>query len=117
MALLVWKLPVEYARTLAFTTTVLFEFFLVFTIRSEKSAFEIGFFSSKLLLLAVVFGVVGQLFTIYHPLGNEIFNTVPLNWNDWILVLICASSGFVIIESLKVVKEKFPNVGRLIPTN
>lgn len=117
MALLVWKLPVEYARTLAFTTTVLFEFFLVFTIRSEKSAFEIGFFSNKLLLLAVVFGVVGQLFTIYHPLGNEIFNTVPLNWNDWILVLICASSGFVIIESLKVVKEKFPNVGRLIPIN
>ncbi len=117
MALLVWKLPVEYARTLAFTATVLFEFFLVFTIRSEKSAFEIGFFSNKLLLLAVVFGVVGQLFTIYHPLGNEIFNTVPLNWNDWILVLICASSGFVIIESLKVVKEKFPNVGRLIPIN
>lgn len=117
MALLVWKLPVEYARTLSFTTTVLFEFFLVFAIRSEKSAFKIGIFSNKLLLLAVVFGVVGQLFTVYHPLGNEIFKTVPLNWNDWLLVLICASSGFVIIESLKVIKEKFPSVGRFIPIN
>jgi len=115
IALFVWKLPVEYARTLAFTTTVLFEFFLVFAIRSEKSAFEIGFFSNKLLILAVVFGVVGQLFTIYHPLGNEIFKTMPLNANDWLLVLVCASSGFIIIELLKIVKEKYSRVGKFIP--
>jgi len=117
LALLVWKMPVEHARTLAFTTTVLFEFFLVFTIRSNKSAFRIGIFSNKLLILSVVLGVIGQLFTIYHPLGREIFKTVPLTVNDWFLVLICASTGFTIIELLKVVKEKMPKIGRFIPIN
>lgn len=111
-----WQLPLPHARTLAFTTTVLFEFFLVFAIRSEKSAFEIGIFSNKQLWLAVIVGVVGQLLTIYLPLGQRIFKTTSLSGQDWLLVLLCASSGFVVIELLKAIKQRFPRIGRFIPT-
>ena len=116
ISLYVWKMPLVYARTMAFTTTVFFEFFSVFAIRSEKSAFEIGIFSNKLLWLSVILGVMGQLLAIYLPLGQEVFKTMPLNFKDWILVLFCASSGFVVIEVLKAIKQKFPEAGRFIPT-
>ena len=109
ISLYIWKLPVSHARTLAFTTTVFFEFFLVFAIRStEESAFETGIFSNKLLCLAVVLGALGQLLVIYHPLGQQIFKTFPLPFKDWFLVLLCASSGFIVIEVLKATKEKLP---------
>ncbi len=117
LALFVWKLPTEHARTLAFTSTVMFEFFLVFTIRSDKSAFKIGIFSNKLLLLAVVLGVTGQIFAVEHPLGNQIFKTIPLSAQDWGLVLISASSGFVILETLKLIKSKVPSLAKYIPIN
>lgn len=115
-ALYIWQQPVEYARTLSFTTTVLFEFFLVFTLRTTKSAFEIGIFSNKFLWLAVILGVSGQLMAIYSSLGQKVFKTVPLSLKDWVLVLLCASSGFVIMEILKAFKKQFPKVGRFIPT-
>jgi P-type Ca2+ transporter type 2C len=115
VALYVWHLPVDHARTLAFTTTVFFEFFLAFAIRSEKSAFSIGIFSNMALWFAVLFGVVGQLIIIYHPLGQEIFKTVALGSKDWLMIVTCSSSGFVVIELLKYIKEKAPRVGRFIP--
>lgn len=116
-SLYIWKQPVDYARTLAFTTTVLFEFFLVFAIRSTlRSAFELGIFSNKFLVLAIVLGVTGQLLTIYTTLGQKVFKTVPLALKDWGLILACASSGFVIMEILKAIKRRFPQLAPYIPT-
>jgi Ca2+-transporting ATPase len=88
---------------------------LVFAIRSPKSAFKIGIFSNKFLWLSIILGVVGQLFTIYSSIGQQIFKTVPLSLKDWLFVLVCASSGFVIIEILKALKERFPKL-QFIPT-
>lgn len=117
IALLVWKLPLIHARTLAFTATVLFEFFLVFAIRSEQSAFKIGLFSNKFLWLAVILGVAGQIFAVEHPLGQQIFKTVNLSRQDWLLVTGIASSGFVIIEILKFIKSKNTFLAKFIPIN
>ncbi|MBL7159396.1 HAD-IC family P-type ATPase, partial [Candidatus Microgenomates bacterium] len=116
VSLYVWKMPLIYARTMAFTATVMFEFFSVFAIRSEKSAFEIGIFSNKFLCLSVILGVIGQLLAIYLPLGQQVFKTIPLNLKDWMLILFCSSSGFVVIEVLKAIKQKFPKAGKFIPT-
>jgi len=115
LALFYWQLPVNYARTLAFTTTVLFEFFLVFSIRSTKSAFKIGIFSNPLLWGAVTVGLLGQVLVIYHPIAQRVFDTVSLNLTDWLLVLIFASSGFTILETLKQIKARSVLLGRFIP--
>jgi len=109
------KLPVTYARTINLTTTILFEMILVFSIRSEKSAFKIGLFTNKLLWLAISLSMIAQLFVVYHPLGNQIFKTVPIHAEDWIIVLLFASSGFIIIEFLKWIQAKFPKVAKYIP--
>ncbi len=116
-ALYIWKLPIEHARTLAFSSTVLFEFFLVFTIRSEKSAFDVGIFSNKLLWASIIFGVAGQIFAVQHSFGQKIFKTVALTPKEWLFVLMSASSGFVVLELLKEVKKRFPTIGRFIPIN
>ena len=117
VALYVWKQPVEYARTLSFTTTVLFEFFLVFAIRSTlKSAFSVGIFSNKFLWVAIILGVAGQLAVIYTSLGQQVFKTVPLSLKDWGFVLVCASSGLVVMEILKAIKRHWPQKTAFIPT-
>jgi len=117
VSLYIWHLPLKYARTLAFTTTVMFEFFLVFAIRStQKSAFEIGIFSNLYLWLAVLLGVGGQIIAVYTQLGQKVFKTVPLNLKDWLTILVCASSGFIVMEILKALKRRFPKKAKFIPT-
>ena len=115
LSLYVFQFSLIEARTMAFTTTVFFEFFLVFAIRSERSAFRIGLFSNKLLWLAVLVGAAGQLWVIYSSLGQQVFETVPLTLMDWVLVILFASTGFIVIELLKMIKALFPNQTRFIP--
>lgn len=106
--LFIVKRPLIEARTMSFTASVLFEFFLVFAIRSEKkSAIKIGLFSNKLLCLAVLLGIFAQIFAIYNPWAQEIFKTTALSWQDWAMAIASASSGFWVIEGWKWVKEKF----------
>ncbi len=99
--------PILHAQTMAFTVTVLFELFLVFTVRSNRSAFAAGLFSNKLLIVAVVLGLFLQLFAIYFPYTHEIFDTLPLSFSDWPKVLLFASLGFLIIEILRALKLNF----------
>jgi Ca2+-transporting ATPase len=96
--------PVELARTVAFSTTVLFEFFIVFSARSDKSAFSAGIFSNKYLLMAVGIGLAMQAFAVYFPYSKFIFETVPLDLSHFDRVLLFSSIGFVVIEEIRLVK-------------
>jgi len=117
VGLYIWKLPLDHARTLAFTATVIYEFFLVFAIRSTlKSAWEIGFFSNPFLLFAIFVGLSGQMLAIYTNLGHQVFKTVSLPLNQLLLVFACASSGLIIMEILKAIKRRFPQTRAYIPT-
>ncbi len=75
----------EKAQTIAFTSLVLFELVRLQTIRSE---YQLGIFSNKLLLGAVLFSILLQLLIIYAPL-NAWFNTVPLALIDWGIIILC----------------------------
>ena len=81
------------ARTMALTTLVLAQLFYVFECRSEKfSPFELGFFTNHFLVGAVLCSVVMQLLTVYWPVLQNIFKTVPLDGWQWLLILLI--SGF-----------------------
>ncbi len=85
---------VEYARTLAFNTLVLYEFYDVFCIRSdEESAFR-GLFRNAWLWLAVALGLALQAAVIYLPALQRAFGTVPLGAGDW---LLCAAAASTIV--------------------
>jgi Ca2+-transporting ATPase len=116
-ALYIWKLPVNYARTLAFTSTVFFEFFQVFTVRSDKSAFKAGLFSNPMLWMSIIIGAIGQVFIIYSPIGHKVFKTVSLTAHDWLILTFTASSGFYVMEIIKFIKSKLPEkYAKHIPT-
>lgn len=101
-----WGTPLDKARTMAFTATVFFEFWVVFSCRSERSAFEIGIFSNKPLLLAIFAGVSLQLFAVYVPFAQPIFRTVPLGLLDWGKILVSSSAGFVVIETARAISRR-----------
>ncbi len=116
LALNVWKLPIEEVRTLVFTASVVFELMLVFSIRSKHTLNLEQLSSNFMLWLAVGIGFIGQLFTIYTPLGRQIFDTVGLTPLDWMLVFLFSASGILLIEGLKWLDLHVPVLEKYIPS-
>jgi P-type Ca2+ transporter type 2C len=79
---------IEYARTLAFTTLVLYELVDVFCIRSDEVTTLRGLFRNSWVWLAVAVGLALQLTVVYVPTLQQAFGTVPLDAADW---LVCAA--------------------------
>lgn len=88
---------IEYGRTMALTTAVLFEFFFVFNCRSERLPVWLSRpFENKKLLLAVVAAFGAQLTVIYLPPLQAAFGTVALGLWDWALILPLAATGLLV---------------------
>jgi len=86
----------EYARTLALTQMVVFQFFHVFNSRSlDRSIFQIPLFSNRFLFLSIVMAGLAQLAILYVPFMQRIFRTTPLDTGDWMLVLAVGSAVIV----------------------
>ena len=78
----------EFAETLAFATLSISELLRAFTSRSERyPIFKIGIFGNKWMNLAVATSLVMILAVIYTPFLNEIFNTLPMGWTEWEIIL------------------------------
>jgi Ca2+-transporting ATPase len=73
---------------MAFVTLSASELLRAFTARSERySLFKIGFFSNKWMNWAVLASLVLMLAVVYLPFLNPVFQTVPLGWDQWKLIL------------------------------
>lgn len=70
----------ELAQTMAFTTLVILELVAVQIIRSQ---YNTRFFSNPLMHAAIATSFLLQLFIVYIPFLQSVFNTVPLNTRDW----------------------------------
>jgi len=80
-------LNLDIARTMAFNTLVFFQLFFVFACRSEhQSVLEVGLFSNKYLLIAVLVSAALQLSVTYVPFLQPVFRTVPLQLHHWLMV-------------------------------
>jgi Ca2+-transporting ATPase len=78
----------EEAKTMAFVTLSFSELLRAFTVRSERYPLhKIGLFSNKWMLYAVTSSMLLLLAVIYVPFLQPIFNTVPLGWAEWQIVL------------------------------
>jgi Ca2+-transporting ATPase len=92
-----------YARTMAFTTLMMFQLFNVFNCRSTwRSAFA-GFFENKWLILAVVFSLVTQVAVVYVPFMQAAFQTMSLTVSDWLITFAVGGSLLVAVELVKIV--------------
>jgi Ca2+-transporting ATPase len=82
----------DNARTAGFTVLVLAQLFNCFNARSETvSAFE-GIFINKWLWGAVLISLVLQLLVVHLPWLNRAFGTRPLDWQQWAVCILMASS-------------------------
>lgn len=78
------------ATTMAFAAIVFCQIGAVLNCRTEKiSLFKVGLFSNKRILYGIVFEIILLCVLAYVPACHNLFNTAPLDWMDWIyLVLI-----------------------------
>jgi Ca2+-transporting ATPase len=83
---------VEYARTLAFHTLVLYQLFAVFSARSDEASLSHGLFGNPWLWLAVTLALALQAAVLYVPALQRGFGTVPLDVGDWVLCTLVAST-------------------------
>jgi Ca2+-transporting ATPase len=90
-----------HARTMAFTTLMMFQLFNVFNCRStSRSAFN-GFFENQWLLAAVALSLVAHLLVVYVPFLQTAFHTAALSPFDW---LIATGVGAVLLIVMELVK-------------
>ncbi len=87
----------DYARTLAFTTLVVFELALVFNARlAGKSWLQYGPFNNVWLIVAVAVSFLLQMAAVYVPFLHPIFKTESILLNDMILIFgVCMSATLV----------------------
>jgi len=95
----------NHARTMAFTTIVFFELFVALNFRSEHPLLEVGLFTNKKLLLAILSSVILQLMVIYVPFFDPIFETTFVSLSDWVKILAVSSSIFFVLEGRKYAKK------------
>jgi P-type Ca2+ transporter type 2C len=94
----------ERAQTMAFITIAMFQVFNSFNVRSlNKSIFQIGVFSNKYLIGAIIVSVSLLYLTTILPFMQVALSTVPLRASDWGLITLVSSSIFVLGELRKLV--------------
>lgn len=96
------QLPIDHVRSLVFTTIVMFELIVVFSLRSEKDFFWKKMFSNWYLVIAVLLSFAAQIAALYTPSLQNILETVPLGLNDWIIILTASLIGFTVVELWKI---------------
>ncbi|SCI77605.1 Calcium-transporting ATPase [uncultured Clostridium sp.] len=105
-----YMLDLATCRTIALCTLVMSQLFHVFECRSERhSIFEIKWFSNPYLVGAVSVSIIMICSILYIPFLSGIFNTVPLRFKEWLLVLFFSGSIFLINSIYLLIKSKKSN--------
>ena len=96
-----------YAQTIVFTFIVIYKLFLVFSAKSNKETiFELGLFSNKKMVLAVIFSFALQIMVIYWVFLQGIFSTIALPAFNWLYIFALAIILFLIVEFKKIILRK-----------
>lgn len=93
--------------TMTFTCFVFFDMFNALSCRSQtKFIFEIGLFSNRFFVIAVLLSIVGQLAVIYFPPLQYVFQTEALSATD-LFYLVCLTSSVFLINEVRKLIERF----------
>jgi len=94
----------DKARTMAVTSSIVFEMFFVFNCKSNGSVFKSPI--NKYLIYAVLVSIGLHLVALYTPLGN-LFNFVALGIYDWLIIFGLSLGGFILVEISKFPFKKY----------
>ena len=94
---------VEYSRTMAFMVLVMCQLFFSLAVRnSSKSIFQIGIFSNKYLVGAIVLGVLLQLIVIGIPVMQRAFHLQMLDLGGWLIAISLGLVPLLVNEIVKI---------------
>ncbi len=97
-----WRAGQAHWQTVLFTTLVFSQLAVAVGARSEiNSAFRIGLFSNRSMVLAVVSTVALQLVVIYAPFAQSIFGTAALTAGELALTVGLALLTLLAVELWK----------------
>ncbi|HVM70307.1 MAG TPA: calcium-translocating P-type ATPase, PMCA-type [Anaerolineales bacterium] len=97
---------IEAAETMAFVTLSASELFRAFTSRSERyPLLKIGVFKNRNMNLAFLSSMALLLGVVYLPGLNTVFNTVPLGWQQWEIILPLLLVPSVVAELVKFISS------------
>jgi len=97
----------EFAEAMAFVTLSLSELVRAYTARSEYYPLhKIGIFSNRNMNLALLFSASLIFAVIYIPFFNPIFNTVPLGWEQWEVLLPLLLVPSLAAEAVKLIHQR-----------
>jgi Ca2+-transporting ATPase len=92
-----WDQVLAHARTAVFASVVTFELLFVWNCRDEyRPVWRTHITKSKALMAAVLVSGVLTLATIYLPPMWAVFQTMPLNLQDWFWVLVTSVPALLI---------------------
>ena len=93
-------------QTIVFSILAFAQLGHVMAIRSGRFfLFQQGVFSNPPLIGAVLLTVGLQMLVIYHPIGNELFKTKPLTWQELLACFGFAAVVFHAVEIEKLIKQ------------
>jgi Ca2+-transporting ATPase len=96
----------EYARTVAMTTMVLFQNFHVFNSRSlHKSAFSMSPFSNRLLFVSIIAALSIHVVSLYWGPLQFVLRGEPLSLETWGQMIPVAMSVVVVVEVEKALRR------------
>lgn len=94
-------------QTMAFTTLTMAQMGNALAVRSERySLWQIGLFSNRLILGAVLLTFALQMMVVYVPFFQNIFSTMPLTITDLVISLGCAVLVYFSIEVYKIIVNR-----------
>jgi len=94
--------PLIEVQSMVFVSLILIQFFKAFNYRSDnRSIFELGFFTNRWLLAAILWETLLLLMIVYLPVLQGPFHTFALTPVDWAIVIVLAISIFPVLEATK----------------
>jgi magnesium-transporting ATPase (P-type) len=111
------NVSIEYARTIAVNTIVMFEVFYLLNARFLKTrAFtKGGFTGNRYIYIAIGAVVAAQLMFTYTPFMQHLFGTKSLGLVEWGHIMMIAASVFVLVEIEKFILQKLERKKKKIP--
>jgi Ca2+-transporting ATPase len=99
-----WKQnhDISYVRTMVFAALAINSLFYVFSCKSlRRNLWHINPFSNKFLLAAVGIGFLMLVAAVYLPAFQTLLKTIPLSFDDWLILLFLGLANIVLIEITK----------------
>ncbi len=96
----------EHTRTMVFSGLVIFELIMTLSVRFLNRPFYHKITSNLWLIAAMISSFILQMLAVYWSFLQNILQTVPLSWNDWLWIFIYSFAGMMLIELWKKTQKK-----------